>query len=98
MVKAGAVLTFVAILMLAVVPAAHAISIVSDTSWTCTSGAGTACGGANAVSAVPAPIPPWAPEGGVPGSDWITSTNGAVANGTTTTFSKLIDFGRRGRS
>jgi len=93
MVKAGAVFTFVAVLMLAVVPGAHAISIVTDTTWTCTSVLGTACGGATAVSAAPAPIPPWAPE---TTGDWITSTNSAVALGTQTTFSKVIDFGTTG--
>lgn len=88
MVKAGAVFTFVAVLMLAVVPGAHAISIISDTSWTCV---GVSCGGANAVSAVPAPIPPWAPE---TTGDWITSSNTTpVLIGATVAFSKVIDFG-----
>ena len=87
MVKAGAVFTFVAILMLAIVPGAHAVSIVTDTSWLCV---GVTCGGANAVSVTGPPIPPWAPE---TTGDWITSTNGAVALGTTVAFSKIIDFG-----
>ncbi|HSE67864.1 MAG TPA: PEP-CTERM sorting domain-containing protein [Gemmatimonadales bacterium] len=90
MVKAGAVFTFVAVLMFAVVPGAQAISIVSDTTWTCTGISGTACAGATAVSAVPAPIPPWAPE---TTGDWITSTNSAVALGSQTAFSTVIDFG-----
>lgn len=86
MVKAGTVFTFVAVLMLAFVPGAQAISIFTDTTWTCV---GATCAGANAVSAAPAPIPPWAPE---TTGDWITSTNGAVPIGSQTSFSKVIDF------
>lgn len=87
MVKAGAVFTFVVVLMLGFVPGAQAISIISDTTWACT---GLTCAGANAVSAVPAPIPPWASE---TTGDWITSTNGAVPLGSQTVFSTVIDFG-----
>jgi hypothetical protein len=88
MVKAGAVLTFVAILMLAVVPGAHAISIVSDATWTCPVLSGCVGGVATAVAGPP--IPPWAP---TTTGTWITSTNGPVVIGTTVAFSKDIDFG-----
>jgi hypothetical protein len=73
--------------MLALVPGAQALSIISDTTWTCV---GATCAGANAVSVTGPPIPPWAPE---TTGDWITSTNGPVALGATTDFSTVIDFG-----
>jgi hypothetical protein len=90
MVKAGAVVTVVVALMLALVPGAQALSIISDTTWTCV---GATCAGANAVSVTGPPIPPWAPE---TTGDWITSTNGPVGIGTTTDFSTVIDFGTGG--
>jgi len=91
MVKAGAVFTFVAILMLAIVPGAQAVSIVTDTSWCF--GVGCAVTGLPAAVAVAGPpIPPWAAPS-APGAIWITSTNGPVAIGTTVEFSKVIDFG-----
>jgi hypothetical protein len=79
--------------MLALVPGAQALSIISDTTWTCV---GTTCAGANAVSVGGPPIPPWAPE---TTGDWITSRNSPpVPVGTTTDFSTVIDFGTAGSS
>ncbi len=92
MVKAGAVFTFVAMLMLAVVPGAHAVSIVSDNTWNCPVISGCAGGVATAVSGPP--IPPWvAPTTGT----WITSQNATpIGLGTTVVFTKDIDFGTGG--
>jgi len=97
MLKAAAVFTFAAVLILSGVTGALATSIVSDTSWTwipCTNI--TTCGGApTAAVAVTTTtiIPPWHnPTTGT----WISSLASgfsSITGGTVQQFSKTIDFG-----